>query len=236
MSIGGSVLLPTLSGPLLASTIAGRGDATVYGFTWAEGQITVGHATLVPARTKPLMRVVLDNGQSLLLSKDQLVVHRDTFEHVSFNQEGLSVMPLYLGRTTLGYPTYQQQGALWREAPAPSDRRRNRLVARMVYEWKSKLPIETGLIVRFVDGNRTNCLPSNLRIEGKPKKGRVRGSLKGHIKAHKQIQKLVKGGRNHKIVGWEPWPDEEESFDLVSEQCSNLAVGEVFVAVNDVPT
>lgn len=234
MSFTGSTPIPTLAGTLLASVIASRGDSSFYGFTWDGERINVGHAKLVETAAKPLMRVVLDNGASLLLSEDQLVIHRDTSEAVTFAQEGLSVMALYLGRTTLGYPTYRQQGVMWRNALAPSDRRRNRLVARMVYEWKSKQQIETGLIVRFEDGNRMNCSPDNLRIEGKPKKGRVRGTLKGHIKTHKQIEKLTKGGRNHKIVGWEPWPHEEEVFDLVSDQCSNLAVGEVFVAVTDV--
>jgi hypothetical protein len=186
---------------------------------------------LEPAGVKPIVRLVLDNGTSLRLTRDHLVLSMEEPAPVTFCQEGLSVLPLYKGKTTLGYPTFCQQGTLWRQAPAPSDRRRNRLVARMVYEWKSGQPVQTGQVVRYVDGNRMNAHPDNLRIEGAGGKGRVRGTLKNHIRAQKEVARLAqKGGKNHKIVGWEDW-EPEETFDLVSDQCSNLAVGEIFVAV-----
>ena len=233
MSLAGSTPLHTLSGTFTIDAVVARG-LPVYGLTWDGKQITVGQCRLESVGVCPLMRVLLDNGRSFSATEDHLVVERETFERVSFKTVGLSVMPLYLGRTTLGYPTFRQQGDLWKSALAPSDRRRDRLVSRMVYEWKSKRPIETGLIVRHVDRDRTNSMPENLRIEGTPKKGRVRGTLKSLIQAHKVIEQGFKPGRNHKIVGWEP-TDEEEAFDLVSDQCSNLAVGEVFVAVNNGP-
>jgi len=234
MSVAASAIIHTLAGDLHASAVAARAEP-FFGFTWDGKQISVGQARLESCGVQPVLRVVLDNGRSVGLTAAQLVIAKETAEPVSFATVGLSVMPLYLGSTTLGYPTFRQQGDLWRNAAAPSDRRRDRLVARMVWEWKSKERIETGMIVRHCDKDRLNCVPDNLRLEGKPQKGRIRGTLKTLIEAQRVIARGATGpGRNHKIVGWEAW-EEEETFDLTSAQCSNLAVGEVFVAVNHVP-
>lgn len=247
MSLAASTIVHTLQGAFTIATLAMRAEP-IYGFTWDGTRITVGRVRVEAAGQKSTHRLVLDNGTSVYVSTDQQVISRETLLPVNPTTAGLSVLPLYLGKTTIGYPTYKQQDDLWRDAPAPCDRRRVRLVARMVYEWKMRSPIEMGMIVRHNDKNPQNCHPDNLRLEGKAGKGRLRGTLKDHLKAQQMIAKFnpnpqqsqqrppeppqpkKKGGNNHKIEHWEPWGP-EETYDLVGVECSNFAAGEIFFAV-----
>jgi len=260
VSFAAETLVHTLSGDVPIAMLLARNEP-IYGFTWDGKKITVGRVMVTAAGVKPCVRVRLDNGKELVVSDDQRALAMGSWDRLSICQKGLSVLPLYLGKTTLGYRTYKQQGQTYKRATAPCDRRRARLVARMVYEWIEKRPIEIGMLVRYRDKDPTNCHPDNLRLEGRPnrKRGRLRGLMKTHMEAQKLIAKVEadkarraakaekankpekpekpkKNGPNHKVVSWEPCPA-DETFDLVGIECDNFAVGEVFFAtVTDGPS
>lgn len=191
MSFAGETLVHTLTGDVPIAMLLARNEP-IYGFTWDGQRITVGRVTVAAAGVKPCVRVRLDSGRELVVSKDQNALAMGTWDRLSICQKGLSVLPLYLGQTSLGYRTYKQQGSVFKQVLAPCDRRRVRLVARMVYEWVAQRPIEIGMLVRYIDKDPKNCHPSNLRLEGRPnrKRGRLRGTMKLHIEAQKMIAKM----------------------------------------------
>lgn len=226
MAIAADTIIHTLSGAERASTLAAS-HQEFYCFTWDGLRITVGRTKLVPEpRRAPTVRLALDDNTVLRVTADQLAVLRDGGEASPFSS-GLSLMPLYLGRTTAGYPTYKQTGELYKKAIAPCDRRRVRLVARMVYEWVAKTPIEAGRIVRYKNSDKTDCTPENLRIEGKPHPKR---------KPKHRLMKLarvaqMKTPNNHKVVGFEPF-EEEDVFDFLDTGCGTIAAGGIFLVTN----
>jgi len=226
VAIVGDTIIHTLRGDKRADKLAALGEP-FWCFTWTGEKITVGRARLAPLpRKAEVQRLVLDDGTSLQVTPDQLVVHRDGTIGSPF-QTDLSLMPLYLGRTTHGYPTYKQMGESYKKAVAPCDRRRVRLVARMVYEWKTKEPIETGMIVRYKDGTKRNCEPDNLRLEGKPHPKR----RNKFTALHEAQQIKVKTPNNHKVAGFEPF-GVEDVFDISEGDCENLGVGGIFLVTH----
>lgn len=219
-------IIHTLRGDKRADKLAATGEP-FYCFTWTGREISVGRARIAPA-PKPVevLRLVLDDGTSLHVTPDQSAVHRDGNIGSPF-QADLSLMPLYLGKTTHGYPTYKQMGDGWKKALAPCDRRRVRLVARMVYEWKTKEQVETGMIVRYKDGTKRNCEPENLRLEGKPHPRRRHK----FTRLHEAQQIKVKTPNNHKVAGFEPFGI-EDVFDISESDCENLGAGGIFLVTH----
>jgi len=225
VAIAADTIIHTLKGNMRASRLAATSEP-FYCFTWDGKQITVGKGRLSNPRRVPTLRILLDDGTSVHLSSEQPILGRDGNPLIpSQSPTGASLMPLYLGKTTHGYPTYKQMGDLCKTAVAPSDRRRVRLVARMVYEWRTGKAIETGMIVRYKDGKRTNCEPENMRLEGRPHMKR-RQRLLGL-----QSRKKVKTGNNHKTNGCAPY-DEEDVFDIDLSSCSNVGAGGIFLVTN----
>jgi hypothetical protein len=177
-------------------------------------------------RIAKTLRVVLDDGTSIRVTEDQPVYRRDGT--IVALDAGLSLLPLYVAPTKLGYPMYKQISDYWRRAPAPTDRRRIRPVARMVYEWRAGHLIPQGMLIRHIDGDRTNCEPENLRLRGKPDyRSRCRGKkLLDLLRAINQLR----FPNNHRVVAVQDY-GEEEVFDLDTESygCFNIGVGGIFL-------
>lgn len=227
VAISADTIIHTLKGNARAVRLAAAGEP-FHCFTWDGKQITVGEARLSNPHRAQTIRVILDDGTSIRLTKDHPVLGRDGNALVPFSSlTGSSLMPLYLGKTTHGYPTYKQLGDICKNAIAPSDRRRVRLIARMVYEWKTGKRIETGMIVRYKDGKRTNCEPENMKLEGKPHAKRRR-TLPPRIAA---LRRKMRTGNNHKTVGFASY-DEEDVFDIDLSSCSNVGAGGIFLVTN----
>ena len=235
MSLAGDTIVHTLTGTKTVARLANEDDAA-YVFTWNGAKIVAGRIYVppVPMRTQT-RRVVLDNGRSLRVSADQ--------EFLAFTGEdppgvktvraadlkpGASLVPLYLGRKKQGgYPIFKQVGAHWKHASCASDRKRWRGVARMVYEWASGEALVPGLRVKHKDGNPDNCHPDNLYIDGTPRAG-------NRSKLHRllELQRSLRPG-NHKVAGCEPWIEEEDVYDVLPQDCSNVSAAEVFLGVGD---
>jgi hypothetical protein len=227
VAIAADTIIHTLRGDVPAGQLANTGE--FLGFTWNGKQITVGRACFNPEpRRVPTMRLLLDDGKSLRATEDALVVQRDGVEGEPW-MHGLSLMPLYLGKTTHGYPTYKQVGEGYRKAIAPCDRRRVRLVARMVYEWKTGMPIETGMIVRHKNGSRVDCYPENLHLEGKPNPKRRTKFVR-----LKEAQQL-KVPNNHRVAGFTAFGDDDDVLDFAEGSCENIAASGIFVVSHHAP-
>jgi hypothetical protein len=240
MGVTGTALIYTLQGQKPAALLASS-DAAIYCFTWAGDRISVGRVWVWPEPKRVrVLRALLDDQSVLYISEDQEVVYRDgTVGPITIGEwpnywNRPALMPLYTGKTTHGYPTYRQIGDRYQRAKAACDRRRTRLVARMVYEWKTGTPIEAGLIVRHNDNDRTNCNPDNLRLEGKVAPRRTHPL----VKQHRAIQAAIQAARkpptpnNHRIVSVQEGREEEVyDLDTALPECSNIGVGGIFLAV-----
>ena len=222
--IAGDTLIHTLHGDVPVAVLAAK-NATVYGFTWTGDRIGYARICVEPF-ARPMMshRVVLDNGASIRVSNKTRFVCRDGESALAIALEGDSVMPLYLRTSSQGYKMYRQLREDRREAPAPSDRRGWRSIARMVAEQVRGAPLPAGYFVRHVDQDRTNCSPLNLELEATAKPTRKKARRADH---------LIAGHRatlpnNHKIVG-EIVYGEEDGYDVTLIDASNFAAGEVFI-------
>lgn len=241
MPIAPEEMIHTLRGPQPAHKLAAFGES-VRILSWRGDRIGYAEAVIERLDVVPFChRVVLDNGTSLIVSNTtrflsrmgeeipfEEVVTRLVREKNAIDKLGaitsLSVMPLYLGTNSRGYPIYRQLREDYPGAPASIDRRRMRPIARMVYEQKiGGYRIPAGMYVRHEDGNPHNCEPENLRLEGKQKSKPNQTKTHRHIAAQKMISP-----NNHKIVGIQHW-GEEEVYEVHVIGASNFAVGEVFL-------
>lgn len=228
MLIGEDTNVHTLRGDRKAGALA-RTNETFYGFTWSQDRIVYGRVTAESAGEQELLRVVLDNGKSLLVSPGSILLRRDGEKTAMSNKSfssGLSVMPLYLSETTNNYPTFRQVTERRSDAPAPSDRKPWRSVARMVLEHKTGEPLQPGFLVRHLDGDRRNCHPENLNLEGRLQKYPRRNKMRHHI----EVQQMTVPG-NHKVLGYETWGT-EPVVRLVPVDCTSVAVGEIFMVTH----
>ena len=222
--IAGDTLIHTLQGDVPAAILAAK-NSMVYGFTWTGTRI--GYARLcVEPFARPMMshRVVLDSGTSIRVSNKCRFVCRDGEAALAIALEGESVMPLYLKESSNGYRLYRQLREDRKLAPAPSDRKGWRSVARMVAEQVREAPLPAGYFVRHVDLDRNNCDPLNLVLEATDKPTR---------RKKRPLDDLIAGSRarlpnNHKIVGQIVY-GEEEGFTVTPIDASNFAAGEVFI-------
>ena len=209
--------------------------------TWRGDRIGYADALVEPLEVVPFChRVVLDNGTSMILTNTTRFLNR-LGEAVEFEEviarlmrqteavdqlagiTALSVMPLYRGTNSRGYPLYRQLREDYPSAPASIDRRRMRPIARMVYEQMSGARIPAGMYVRHIDGNPHNCEPENLRLEGKPKTQPNQTKTHRHIAAQRMI-----APNNHKIIGIDHW-GEHEAYRVHVIGASNFAAGAVFL-------
>lgn len=231
MAVTASARIHTPSGDRLVATVAEVGEP-VLAFTWRDDRITFGKVSARPAGKRPVVDVVLDNGDKLTVCGEQLAITRSEQVAANLDQAGLSLLPLYFGVTTCGYPTYCQQGKDFAKAPAPCDQRRWRLISRLVYEWKIGRQIPTGVYVRHKDKNRLNCSPENLVAYEGCKRGRLRREIRFLFEMQDAIARLeAELGWNHQVVSVSP-ARQEETFDLIGHECSNVAVNEIFLVTS----
>lgn len=225
MFVAEDTIVHTLRGPRQVGQLAIAVE-TVWCFTWAQGRISIGRCSFEHVGEQELHRVVLDNGKSLLMSADSVLLRRDGQEQPVIALAGKSVMPLYLSELSNGYPSYRQLYEHRASAPAPADRKPWRSVARMVWEYRSGCRLLPGFLVRHLDGDRTNCCPDNLRLEGRPQRRPRRNTVRRHIEA--QNMTLPK---NHKLLGFTPW-GQEPSVRAVPVDCASVAMGEIFMVTH----
>lgn len=223
MALAADTIIHTLQGPRRVCQLAAMGEET-YCFQWNGSRITVGRIFVRPEpKTAWTRRVVLDNGKSIRVTDDQVLLLRDgKMVDTNLLSANTSVMPLYIKhRKRDGHPMFRQLGEHRRNnALAPCDRKAWRSVARMVYEWATEDLIPTGVRVCHQDGNHENCESSNLVTEGKPRRG-------NKTKLRRMAER-VWAPDNHRVIGQEPF-DEEEVYDVLPQMGDTFAAGEVFM-------
>jgi hypothetical protein len=227
--VDGDARLHTLRGtmPVWKAACEGR---PLWGFTWDGDRIWPCRLEVSadPIEDIELLRVVLDNGDTLRVPRDTLFITRHGHRcEASALTVGQSVMPLYLKNGPGDYPMYRQvNDDVRRLAPAPCDRKPWRLIARMVAEWRRNSPVLPGAYVRHINGDRSDCVPSNLRLDTGRKARRQR-----RLRAHCAAQKIKVPG-NHKITKLDGVDRVTESFTITPlENAFCFAVSEVFVEV-----
>jgi len=228
MAVGADTRINTVTGDRVPLSLLAA-NAPVHVFTWTGRKISLGLLRVQSAGRQPVTAVHLDDGSRLLVTSKQLAIARKSRILVNLDRVGLSLLPLYLGSTSNGYPTYCQQGTGRQSAPSPCDQRRWRMVSRLAYEWRTGKPIPRGVYLRHVDGNRQNSHPDNLRAYTGAKIARMNKGLRALLDAQEALAALEAQIRhNHKIVAIEP-AGEEETFDLIGDRCSNVAVAGIFL-------
>lgn len=223
MLLTANTIVHTPQGDRIIGHLAASGQI-VYCFTWERGKITVGRAAFEEAGIYDAQRVVLDNGKSVITSLTTMVVDRSGVDQELRQLTDKSVMPLYLSATKHGYPIYRQVNTHRKTAPAPSDRKPWRSIARMVWESRSGQRILPGFLVRHLDRNRKNCHPDNLRVEGKPQRKPRKTRVRRHIST-------LKSPGNHRVVGCAAW-NREFMCRVVPIDCRNVALSEIFVVAH----
>jgi hypothetical protein len=222
VSLSGETIIHTLHGPQTVEKLAAYGE-DVYCFQWTGARISVGRVFVKPeSKSEWTRRIVLDNGTSLRATNDQPFVTRAGAQaDASFLAEGSRLMPLYLkDRKRDKHPMLRQLGDHRKTAPAACDRKRWRCVARMVYEWASEGHIPPGVRVRHKDGDPQNCDPSNLLVEGKPRRG--------NKTRRRRLAERVWAPGNHQVVGVEPF-GREDVYDVLVQIGDTFAAGGVFL-------
>jgi len=228
MFFGADTTVHTLTGDKSAGTLANT-EEMVWCFTWGQDRIMIGRVSFAHAGEQDLHRVVLDNGKSLLLSADSVLLRRDGAPKPLLTLAEKSVMPLYLSKNTVGYPTYHQLCEQHRhDSLAPSDRKVWKSVARMVWECLTGHRLEPGFLVRHIDGDRRNCHPENLKLEGKPQRKPRRNKMRRHIEAQRMTIP-----KNHKLVGFTPY-GVEQAVRAVPVDCVAVAMNEIFVVTHGI--
>lgn len=225
MIVSADTVVHTPRGNKFVGVLAAKGE-TVFCFTYSLGKITLGRVGFEEIGEHETMRVVLDNGTTLRCVPGTKLISRKGDVVDAVHPEALSVMPLYLSRTTNGYSIYRQVRDDRRDAPAPSDRKPWRSVARMVWEWRTGQRLHPGFCVRHLDNDRANCHPDNLRVEGKPQRRPRKNKLRRLIKAQR-----MKSPGNHKVVGTTSW-ELEPVCRIVPLDCTNIGLSEVFVGAH----
>ncbi len=224
--ISSDAILHTLKGDVPVWKVAAMAEET-WGFAWDGHRIqpTRIYVDPDPLEDVPVLRVVLDNDKSIIVTPDTRMIARDgSVVAASALTSGQSVMPLYLKSDKNGYPMYRQVAdhAVRAQAPAPCDRKPWRLVSRMVAEWYRGVPIRPGAYVRHQDGDRSNCTPANLFIDPGGKAGRNRVKL--------PTMADWSAPNNHKVIGVQPY-DTADVYNIHTApgSYSVFAVSEVMV-------
>ena len=243
MAIAHDTLIHTLRGSIPVHKLASLGDR-VRCLSWCKDRIGIAELSVDPVPYQvPAHRVVFDNGAAMIVTNTtrfltrlgdevgfEVLIQRLQQEDVVSKLGALthlSVMPIYLSRNNRGYRTYRQMREDYREAPAATDRKRWRTVARLSAEWSRGSHVPAGIYVRHADGDPENCEPENLILEGKGEKAPNQTKLRRLISASRMARP-----NNHKVVGIQHWGDEEVyAVNVIGS--SNFAAGEVFLVAGE---
>lgn len=228
MTISGTTVVHTLTGDKFAGQLALE-DKPVHVFTWDGERVTVGLIEIHGPSVQVPLRVTLDDGSEIYLANGGRFVSRENKIVPARDLEsGASLMPIYLKEDSDGYPTYREPGDWNKGAQTQRDGWNWRRVARMVAEAKLGRRCRPGDIVRHVDKNRKNCLPSNLFIDyRKPKMTKQKAAFAEPIfEAQRQIKKI-----NHKIDNLVV-DNSREMYFLRGKGITNVGVGGVFVSTD----
>jgi hypothetical protein len=222
MALAGDTIIHTLRGPRPVHRLA-QMEETVYCFQWDGGKITVGRIFVrVESRKAWTHRVVLDDGTSLRVTGDQIMLTRDGNQvDAGYLAAGTSLLPLYIKlRKRDRHPMYRQISERRKALPARCDQKPWRSVARMVYEWATEGAIPPGVRVCHQDNEPSNCTPTNLATEGQPRAG-------NKTKLRRMAERVWAPG-NHQVLGQERF-DEEDVYDVLPQVGDSFAAGGVFM-------
>lgn len=214
-------------------------SATELVFTWNGEQVTVGVAS--ECRTigeEQIFEIELDDRVVMRVSGSTELITRDG-ERVTPPElrVGQSLMPLYTSKDAHGYPVYKDPGTTWKRAIAPADRTRLRKIGRMVAEWKEG-PLVRGTYVEYIDGNRENYHPDNIRVVHKPSKARRTKSydVVRAVQAGQDVIRQVEADlpkkklpNNHTVIDVRPM-ELELVFELVVASTDVVAMCGVFLS------
>lgn len=225
--LGPESLVYTLSGPQFASDLANAGPTFVY--TWDGDRVTVGEIEIGRVRRAFSLSFDLDDGGSVIVCKETMVLIRSGGPRfVEDLPPQTSLLPLYLKIDADGYLMYQEPGTWHKKAETTRDSYRWRKVSRMVAEWKLGRRCAPGDIVSFIDENRENCHPTNLKIEHKaPRKPKKKSKFAEPIfVAHRFIKR-----NNHKLTQVSV-SISRELFSIKGLETTNLVVNGIFISVD----
>ena len=160
MALLRNMALQTAAGPVKIGDLA---DKTVANPDFSEAVLVwTGHRLFVSEASdfrsigeQQIFDVELDDSSIIkVAASSRFVLKSGVCKMAPELVPGDSLLPLYLGRNTNGYATYQIPGHVVK-----------RKLARLIAEWMLGGPLEPGTYVEHIDGNRMNCCTGNLRIK-----------------------------------------------------------------------
>lgn len=221
------MVVATLGGPQFVADLAEAGPTKV--FAWIDDKITVGEIEVSPNRFGVPSALDLDDGSSVRLSSETMVLLRNGAPRfVDQLQPGDSLLPLYTKLDSDNYLLYQQVGDWRKRALTRRDSYGWRRVSRMIAEWKMGRRCRPGDEVTFVDGDRQNHDPENIRIiEKPPRKPKKKQQFAEPIfRAHDFIRR-----HNHKLLAVR-LDISVELFSIRGMDGANLSVNGIFISVD----
>jgi len=193
--------LATLQGPNALFKYAGSETQVI---SWDGTRPTVGvvKPTLVE-HDVDVLDVTLDDKTVIKASPDQIFLLQKSRKAAKDLQVGDSLLAFYTRRTD-GYLHYLDPGSWHCDALAESDRRRWRPISRLVAEHMLGRRLQPGESVCFVDKDKTNADPSNLKVVFHDLSHQVRKTgLGAALAAAEKLLAGFKRSRNHAVASVE---------------------------------
>jgi len=223
----GDAVVATLRGTEFVADLADRGPTKI--FTWDGDRITIGEIEVGETQTQISYALDLDDGNTLRVSSETMVLLRNGAPRYPEQlEEDTSLLPLYFKFDGDNYTLYRQVGDWRKGALTTRDSYGWRRLSRMIAEWKMGRRCQPGDVVSFVDGNRTNHDPENIKVSQKrPRKPKRKQKFAEPVfKAHEFIRK-----HNHKLVQVR-LDTSTDLFSIRGLDGANLAVNGIFVSVD----
>lgn len=233
----GDTKIHTLKGPIPIRDLAAMTESDsafrFHVFTWdhKDKKVTVGIGQDARrVKTDAIFKVTLDDGQEIRCTGNHRFMRRDgTYAVTTDLYPGDSLMPLYLHTDPYGRRVYKENEGYHLSALTRADGKRQRRVARMVYEWMTGSRITAGVRVKHV-GDVTDDSPKNITTQ-------IHSdsyvTYVPFIKAMKNAQSLIEEEDvlafppiNHKVSKIEELGYDDDVYCLDVPGTHNYAVGD----------
>lgn len=245
MTISGDTIVHTLSGDTFIIDLVGKAEPT-YIFSWDGTHIVPGRILIESTKYRVPVRLTLDSSEELLVTDDSTTY---LFEGgrilIQDLQPQSSLLPIYLKTDGDGYPIFREPRGWNRQALTDRDKYAWRKVARMVGDYNLSRRMGPNDRISMVDGNKRNCVPSNVEIKHCIPKQRtwtnkmVAPLADAHdlMEAAKNKKKPKKRGRkplkkkNHKLMKIE-FDISREMFLIRGINTANFGTSGIFIDVD----